>query len=195
MGNVKYIVKARDNAGHQFKHTYLYSSSASTLASVHGPAEGVAFMQTVVQSYEDEILDAAPFQCVGCGRLATSLFHMPTAHMEPADPVIFDVPLPYCGSSSCESTTMRRQSEAARNLGQGSKFSQAASSCGGPPSRQHKDLNHLAHKKVTACVICADTVGLQMCGRCKIVPYCSVYCQKRHYAVHKGVCKATARSL
>lgn len=95
---VKYIVKARDNSGHEFIKTFLHpmTQPRKTLGS---PAGAAALKEMTIQ-YEDAVLSAAPFCCIACGRPATDLVHMPSVRMV-ADPVVFDIPFPYCGSSAC----------------------------------------------------------------------------------------------
>ena len=185
----KYIVKARDERGHAFLETFYCKAEKEKVEA--GPQEGVRFMQDVVSSYEEEVLNAAPFCCVACGRAADRLS---TAHLQAADPAIFNIPFPYCGSSKCERHCMARSRAKAQNLGQGSRRGGTCSKCnpGAGPCQKHKDLSHLAQVNLTACVICGDTFNLQKCGRCKIVPYCGTDCQKRHWVAHKKVCKATA---
>lgn len=143
----------------------------------------------MIQQYQDEVLSAVPFCCVACGRAADALFHMPTAHLQGADPVIFDIPTPYCGSSACEDFAMAKAKAAAGNLGHGSRRRFAESCTGARGAPKYKDLNHLAHVELTACVICGDSVNVQRCGRCKIVPYCSTYCQKVGLGFGSGVCE------
>ena len=106
MITIKYIVKARDNHGQEYIHTYNHPASQEQLAS--GPQEGVEFMQDIVSTYESEVMRAAPFRCAVCSLAARKLFHVPTAHLQSADPAIFDVPMPYCGSSSCEKMCLMR---------------------------------------------------------------------------------------
>jgi hypothetical protein len=42
----------------------------------------------------------------------------------------------------------------------------------------------------TGCQRAGTAADLKRCGRCKAAWYCSVDCQKRHFKVHKQVCKA-----
>ena len=179
---VKYIVKARDNSGHEFIKTFLHPVSQPRKTLV--PPEGIAVLQQMTVQYEDEVLSAAPFCCVGCGRAASSLVHMPTAHTMGADPVVFDIPLPYCGSSACGDVGMARAKAASKCLGHGTQHNRFAGSERGPPV--YKNLNHLAQVEITACVICGDSVNLKKCSRCRIIPYCSPYCQKVRARLQKG---------
>lgn len=91
MGTVKYTVKARDNNGHEFIKTFLHPMTQAQMTAV--PPEAVSVLQKMIHQYEDEILSAAPFCCVVCGRAADALLHMPTAHTQDSDPVVFDIPL------------------------------------------------------------------------------------------------------
>jgi hypothetical protein len=40
--------------------------------------------------------------------------------------------------------------------------------------------------------ICADCrkIGDKICGRCKVVTYCSKECQRKHWKKHKALCTA-----
>ena len=193
MGFIRYVVKARDSHGSEYIHTFTHPASKEDLAA--GPQQGLAFMQDVVSTYEDEVMSAAPFRCALCGLAAVGMFHMPTAHLEPADPVIFDIPIPYCGDKGCEKLAMMRARNVAQPLGQGSGSSGPGTKCcpGACAPQKHKDLSHLADIDLKACVICGDSVNLQRLGRCQIIPYCSLSCQKRHWSAHKKVCRATAK--
>ena len=183
---VKYIVKARDDSGHEFVKTFLHpmTEPRRTLGS---PAGASALREMILQ-YEDAVLSAAPFCCVACGRAATDLLHMHTARLT-ADPVVFDIPLPYCGSSACVEVALARARAATKDMGHGTQHYEVDQCTGaqGPP--KYKNLNHLALVKLTACVVCGDTVNLKKCSRCRVIPYCSEYCQKveaHHFS--KGNC-------
>ena len=129
METVKYIVKARDNKGHEFIKTFLHRMTKAQMTAA--PPEGLAVLQKMIQQYQDEVLSAVPFCCVVCGRAADALFHMPTAHLQGADPVVFDIPTPYCGSSACEDFAMAKAKAAAGNLGIYGSRRRFAESCTG----------------------------------------------------------------
>ena len=189
MSTIKYTVKARDNAGHEFVHTFRHHLDPRMTSS--NPREGLAFCQEIVEEYKGCILNAVPFRCVVCEQPAEATFYVPTAHLQGADPTLFDVPLPYCGSTACEKVCMLRAKKTASQLGQG-----GAGSCGCPRlefcPHQQTDLRQLANMKLGVCVICGDS-KVKMCAGCKVIPYCGRDCQKRHWHVHKAVCKQAAK--
>ncbi len=103
MPTVSYIVKARDNAGHDFVHTFAHSTTPQILAD-----NQMVLLQELMQTYRWHILKAAPFRCVHCGVLAQRLYNMPIAYLAGDDPVVFDAALPFCGSSTCELPRSRK---------------------------------------------------------------------------------------
>ncbi len=56
MPTVSYIVKARDNAGHDFVHTFVHSTSPQKLAG-----NQMVLLQELMQTYRWDIQKAAPF--------------------------------------------------------------------------------------------------------------------------------------
>jgi len=57
------------------------------------------------------------------------------------------------------------------------------------PSDVVSNFNTLQLTKNSKCETCNTTVGLKLCGSCKLVPYCSVKCQKQNREEHKQFCK------
>ncbi|KAI8809962.1 hypothetical protein BJ742DRAFT_803081 [Cladochytrium replicatum] len=40
------------------------------------------------------------------------------------------------------------------------------------------------------CIVCQHPRDLSLCSRCRMVEYCGQTCQKKHFPVHKTICKA-----
>ena len=173
MPTVSYIVKARDNAGHDFVHTFAHSTTL--------PPQKLAgnLLQELMDTYRWDILKAAPFRCVHCGVLAQRLYNMPIAYLAGDDPVVFDAALPFCGSSTCELLVHAKVRQASENVGKGSDLKRQGDMC---TSQELGDL--------TACVTCGDSRNLKVCKACQQVPYCGIYCQRLLWKLHKPWCKA-----
>ena len=175
MPTVSYIVKARDNAGHDFVHTFAHSTTPQMLAG-----NQMVLLQELMQTYRWDILKAAPFRCVHCGVLAQRLYNMPIAYLAGDDPVVFDAALPFCGSSTCELLVHAKVRQASENIGKGSELKRQ-----GDMTDTSEELGDLI-----ACVTCGDSKNLKVCKACQQVPYCSVYCQRLLWKLHKPWCKA-----
>ena len=98
---LKYAVKVRDNADHEFVHTFVHSTTPDQLTS------HVALCQQLMQTYRFDMLRAAP-RCVNCDAPAQLLFNMPVAYLTEADPIVFDCALPFCLSPICEKDVHKR---------------------------------------------------------------------------------------
>ena len=55
MSTIKYTVKARDNAGHEYIQTFRHHADARMKSS--NPREGLAFCQEIVEEYKGCILN------------------------------------------------------------------------------------------------------------------------------------------
>lgn len=174
MPTVSRIVKARDNAGHDFVHTFAHSTTPQKLAG-----NQMVLLQELMDTYRWGILNTAPFRCVHCGVLAQRLYNMPIAYLAGDDPVVFDAALPFCGSSTCELLVHAKVRQASENVGKGSDLKRQGDMC---TSQELGDL--------TACVTCGDSKNLKVCKACQQVPYCSIYCQRLLWKLHKPWCKA-----
>lgn len=44
------------------------------------------------------------------------------------------------------------------------------------------------------CIMCGNDTNVR-CGRCGVMPYCSKFCQKKHWKLHKKVCSTEGVKL
>lgn len=179
---VKYIVKARDNAGHSFLHTFEHPTTAGMLSG-----NQQVLLQELMQTYRYNIMTAAPFRCINCGAVATQLYNCPIAYLSPSDPLVFDPARPFCHSSTCQMRIHDQMVKAFHIIGKGTGFKRKTCGAMGTGRQQ---LQEEGYTNLTACVTCGDDKGLKRCNGCKVVPYCSPYCQKLQWPLHKAWCKA-----
>lgn len=146
MPPVSYVVKARDDAGHLFEQTFQVNAPASIFSSARG-AESTAFLTALCNSHNHRIMQAAPFRCVICGDKAENMVHQPFVFTQPAQPLVFDQPLPVCQKGSCDT-------EAKQNL-------QAM------VHQMEIELGtNIANVEVHLCAKCGKAGADKMCSRC-----------------------------
>ena len=186
MADVRYIVRARDNAGHHYVNAFAHPPPAAS-------EQVDQYCYNGKKSHYSQVVRAEPFCCVFCGRAATQIYHVNIVSFEQPEPVLFDTPSPYCGSDICHDLAGKKSQMHVQSLGHGTLFGRFAGP-DGRPQRMYRDLKHLSPAQLKACVVCGDSFELHRCAKCKIVTYCSKFCQQRHWKHHKAACKATAAS-
>ena len=183
---VKYIVKVRDNADHSFVHTFEHPTTAGMLSD-----NQQVLLQELMQTYRPNMMFAAPFRCVNCGAAATQLYNSPIAYLSGSHPVVFDPARPICPSSVCQMRVHDQLAKAFYIIGKGTSIEVDASGAMNNRSQlEREESRDLPHTEVSACVTCGDDRGLKKCNGCKVVPYCSTFCQKLQWPQHKAWCKA-----
>jgi hypothetical protein len=151
---------------------------------VSSRSEWEAFMDQVVHEHHRELLEAYPWKCK-CGLPATTLVHHPVVlrHRE-GDFLIRNHPIPVCVEGTpCWTSTV----ELNRDLMSTLTVIYPGSNDSLMPERT----------SLKRCAYCAkaDTYAfdsLKMCGRCKVVCYCSSECQVADWPNHKKVCRHIA---
>lgn len=160
MASVKYSVKVRDNAGHEFFRTCVHWTTPDQLTSNNMP-----LLHQLMQTYRSDILRSAPFRCVNCGSEAQQLFNFPVAYLAEDDPVVFDCGFPFCRSFACEKAVHDKIQADACNVGKGAGLTRNK---GHPSYQRQQDEDH---PEITACVTCGDSKNLRKCKGCKLVRY------------------------
>ena len=188
MSTFKYTVKARDNAGNAFVHTFRHPVDAR----MH--TDNAAFTWELAQNYQSYVLNAAPFRCFVCGDAAKGLHDVETSHFDEKDPIMFSTIMPMCLNPACVSICHAKAGATYPKLLHG----EADCSCAACPAdcilqRSHEKLTD-SHLKLDVCVVCGES-QVQKCAGCKIIPYCSRGCQKRHWPSHRPWCNAAAQGL
>lgn len=149
--------------------------------------ETMAVVARLLRTYRNDILQTADFRCVSCGAVAQTMYNMPIGYLATDEPVVFDQARPFCRSAHSELRAIDQIKEIAQDIGKGSDLAVDTATLGLPNTMvpQIRD-NALA----TTRVICGDAQNLKKCKGCRLVPYCSTYCQSLQWPGHKIWCKA-----
>lgn len=184
--SIQYIVKARDNVGHQFNHTYQYDATEAQIE-----ARGMPLLHEIMKTYRWDVLRAAPFRCVNCGSPAQHMLNNPVAYLADSDDrVVFNVALPHCRADACKKIVKQTVTQTTLNVGVGQDLAQGVSCTFTHPMPAHQFAE--GWTPPAACVVCGDTKDLKRCKRCRVISYCSTSCQARQWPLHKAWCKRYA---
>jgi hypothetical protein len=181
---VTYSVQIMDNF-HLQEFNFTHRPPPDLQSDLSNRAALVAFMNQLVHEHHRDILDAYPWRCIECGRPATALIHHPMSLLHcDVNPRIRDLPVSVCYDGTfCWNNALRNREVFMNHL------------YASPVGRFTPDISDTWIR----CGHCAkaDTYAfdsLKMCGRCKVVCYCSSECQAADWPNHKKVCKHIAAS-
>lgn len=148
--------------------------------SHHAPANlheiALPYIQGLVAAHTTELLEAGPYRCVGCSRTANDLLHKPQLSCSETSPRVIDFAQPVCQENTTCDLIARHRIQAYLDKIQGDRTA---------PMYDYRSCAMCGVEKGNAH---GTQAGMQQCGRCKALSYCSKSCQRAHWPVHKRAC-------
>jgi len=177
MPAAKLTVVTKDNAGHETTHILRTEIPKPLLPALSEDAEHTPdnqqrvcnYIEYLGSKYKADILACKPFQCVACGKRATTMVDNFAVIPDLDEPEITSHWIPVCAREWCGLQAERQGQEGKQLNLQKSQGSMT-------------DLN--------PCTVCGATQGTSHCGGCRVSVYCSARCQRMDWPSHKRSCKA-----
>ncbi len=128
-----------------------------------------SYLGSLARNFWGELMAEGPFKCVVCGSQASGGSNHPFLCQE----AILDTYFPVCDRSPCEIRVVQTREDTVHQF-----LQDAGVGLGTPGSRFKR-----------SCEVCGKTSQIRKCGRCKIIQYCSIQCQKTDWPSHKSDCR------
>ena len=170
MVTLVYEATVDDGRGHHIKEEFSYRLPGRLVGPP--PLEEVKnLIHRLIWEHTGDLLRKAPFLCL-CQQPATRLVHHALPYLRLSKPRVVDLPQPICQREACDIAAKQQWQATMQQMQQ--------------------ELQTTIHRSL-ACQHCCASSGLQKCGRCSVIAYCSKACQQADWPRHKRACRAAAQ--
>ena len=170
MVTVNYDATVDDHQGHRIEQEFSHRLPERLVGSPPSQ-EAETFVRRWVSEHTTELLRKAPFMCL-CQHPATRLVHHTALYLHLSEPRVADLPQPICHREACDIAAKQQWQTLMQEMQQ--------------------EL-YTTFPQSFACQHCGASSGLQKCGRCSVIAYCSKACQRADWPQHKRACRAAAQ--